>query len=64
MLLKRGKVFYFRWQIPKDLRSLLGNSEPVKSLKTKKYHEAAKKSLKIRLLVGCILMSIRETFLQ
>lgn len=54
MLLKRGKIYYFRWQIPRDLREILGSRELVKSLKTEKLDIAQKKSLKPRLLVIAI----------
>ena len=35
MLLKRKNIYYFRWQIPTDLRAVLGKREIVKSLHTK-----------------------------
>jgi len=33
-LLLRGSIFYFRWRVPVDLRSIIGSTELVKSLRT------------------------------
>lgn len=34
MLLKRGDIYYFRWQIPFTLRAVFGQREIIKSLRT------------------------------
>lgn len=37
---RRGKIYYFRWRIPADLRSQLGKSELIQSLRTGDYLHA------------------------
>ncbi len=43
LLLKRGNIYYFRWQIPTKLRKKLGQREILRSLKTDNLYEAVSK---------------------
>lgn len=66
LLLKRNDVYYFRWQIPVDLRTILGARELVKSLRTAKKNDAILysnylvravehiKSYRIEYMCGCM----------
>ena len=51
LLLKRGESYYFRWQIPHDLRSLLGARELVRSLYTSDKLIAESRAAPLKLIV-------------
>jgi integrase len=51
LLLKRRGIFYFRWQIPTELRPILGRRELIKSLRTRDKALAECRAAPLRLLV-------------
>ena len=54
LLLKRSQTYYFRWQIPADLRPLIGFRELVRSLHTGDRLLAQARAAPLKLMVGRI----------
>lgn len=54
LLLKRCQTYYFRWQIPADLRILIGSRELVRSLHTGDMLLAEARAAPLKLMVGRI----------
>jgi len=54
MLLKRGEYYYFRWQIPADIRPFLGSRELIRSLGTSSKSKALFKAGKLHMIVDQI----------
>lgn len=48
MLLKRSDTYYFRWQLPADLRPILGVSELIRSLHTNDKLTATSRAVKLK----------------